>query len=187
MKLSQVISVVSLGAVVHCSNFFYQPNGVFVPISLGVSANVQQQQQTPQAQVQLQTPQAQAQRPPQEPPARSPWSLGNLFGLGSWFGGNKSSNDLTPAVHDPATTLLAQFLTPMRAVAARFLARVQTQLEKADPKDLAKALRGPFNDLKDYLVSHWPKPETKSLVLPGTPPNIPVPAIRGSIAAEMAR
>ncbi|KAJ2067326.1 hypothetical protein GGH92_002317 [Coemansia sp. RSA 2673] len=182
MKLSQIFSAVSLGAVVCYGNFYYQPNGVFVPISLGLSANIQQQLQQPPL------GQAQAQQPPPAP-AHSSWSLSNLFGLGSWFGGKKSSDSLAPGTHDPAAAMLAQLIAPMRKVTSKFLTRVQTQLETADPKDLATAIRGPLNQLKEYLVSHWPNPEAKTLVLPATaaPPRLPVPAIRGSIAADMAR
>ncbi|KAJ2061786.1 hypothetical protein GGI17_002856 [Coemansia sp. S146] len=186
MKLSQVFSAVSLGAVLCYGNFYYQPNGVFVPISLGLTANTQQQsqQQPPQVQAQVQQPR------PAPLPARSSWSLSNLLGLGSWFGGKKSSDTLAPAIPDPAAATLAQLIAPMRVVTVKFLTRVQTQLETADPKDLAKAISGPLNQLKEYLVSHWPNPEAKSLELPATtttPSRSPVPAIRGSVAADMAR
>ncbi|KAJ2703011.1 hypothetical protein H4218_000509 [Coemansia sp. IMI 209128] len=109
----------------------------------------------------------------------------SLFDLGSWFGGKKTANSLAPATADPAVATLTQLLTPMRAVVSKFLARLQTQLETADPKVLANALRGPLNELRDYLISNWPKSEAKPS-MPPTSSRPPVPAIRGSIAAEMA-
>ncbi|KAJ2731247.1 hypothetical protein IW152_004694 [Coemansia sp. BCRC 34962] len=171
----------SLGALVHCSTIYYQPNGVFVPISLGVPANTQPPQQQLPPLIQAQGP-----RPLQEPPAYS-WSLRNLFGLGSWFGGKTSSSSVAPATPDPAVATLTQLLTPMRSVVAKFLARLQTQLETADPKVLANALRAPLDELRNYLIKNWPKSEIKPSVPPVISSRQPVPAIRGSIAAEMAQ
>ncbi|KAJ2743957.1 hypothetical protein GGI20_003338, partial [Coemansia sp. BCRC 34301] len=162
--LSKVISIMSLGAVAHCGTIYYQPNGLFVPISVGLSAPAQQ-----------------VQAPLQEvPQARSAWSLSNLFGLGSLFGGGKSSTELKPAVPDAATATLTQFLIPMRIVAAKFLAGIQARLDKASTKDVASIIRGPLNQFKDYLASNWPSPDTKTLMPP-------VPPIRGSSAADLAR
>ncbi|KAJ2324149.1 hypothetical protein GGI00_005414 [Coemansia sp. RSA 2681] len=84
------------------------------------------------------------------------------------------------------TTLLAQFLAPMRVVAAKFLAGLQARLEKDTPEDMANVIRGPLNEIKNYLASNWPSPNTKSMVLPDATPRLPVPAIRGSSAADLA-
>ncbi|KAJ2492777.1 hypothetical protein IWW37_001223 [Coemansia sp. RSA 2050] len=113
--------------------------------------------------------------------------MANLFGLGSWFGGKTSSSSVAPATPDPAVATLTQLLTPMRSVVAKFLARLQTQLETADPKVLANALRAPLDELRNYLIKNWPKSEIKPSVPPVISSRQPVPAIRGSIAAEMAQ
>ncbi|KAJ2446720.1 hypothetical protein GGF42_005622 [Coemansia sp. RSA 2424] len=170
MKLSKVISIVSLGAVTCHANIYYQPNGVFAPVSVGIIALTHQQQQAQPIQA----------LPQKAPRASSAWSLSKLLGLG------KTSSSKAPITPDAMTTLLAQFLAPMRVVTAKFLAGLQARLEKDTPEDMANVIRGPLNEIKNYLASNWPSPNTKSTVLPDATPRLPVPAIRGSSAADLA-
>ncbi|KAJ2891102.1 hypothetical protein IWW38_003765 [Coemansia aciculifera] len=75
----------------------------------------------------------------------------------------------------------------MRTVGLKFLAGVQAKLEKATAKDMANVIRGPLNQLKNYLASNWPTPDAKMSMSPAATPRLPVPAIRGSSAADLAR
>ncbi|KAJ2457143.1 hypothetical protein GGF42_002860 [Coemansia sp. RSA 2424] len=170
MKLSKVISIVSLGAVACHANIYYQPNGMFAPVSVGIIALTHQQQLAQPVQA----------LPQKAPEANSAWSLSNLFGLG------KTSSSKAPITPDAMTTMLAQILAPMRVVTVKFLAGLQARLEKDTPEDMANIIRGPLNEIKNYLASNWPSPNAKSMVLPDATPRLPVPAIRGSSAADLA-
>ncbi|KAJ2373363.1 hypothetical protein IW150_003661 [Coemansia sp. RSA 2607] len=160
MKFFLAPVIACMAASVACSPaIYYQPNGVFAPISVSVPAVIQQQQQQQQQLSQTHTAQNNVNSNSVTPP--NPWSLISTY----WFNQgirsqqstiNNKSQTAPPAKQDPAAAMLAQILNPLKFVATSFLAGLEIQLEKADPKSFANVLRGPITDLKNYLASIWP-------------------------------
>ncbi|KAJ1881158.1 hypothetical protein H4R99_001635 [Coemansia sp. RSA 1722] len=160
MRIPSLVAAAYMAAVSHSAPLYYQPNGVFMPISLSVPAVIQQQQ--PQ-QLQQQAVPVQAQiNPGTSSPAASnpsPWSLisASLFN-------QKKDQQAAPGSKAPAqanpkddpVAMLTQILKPLKFVAVSFLSGLESQLEKADPKNVANVLQGPMSDLKNHLKSTWP-------------------------------
>ncbi|KAJ2007845.1 hypothetical protein GGI04_001372 [Coemansia thaxteri] len=184
MKLSKVASVVSLVAAVHGVNIYYQPDGIFVPNSISLPLVTQAQPAVQQQQAAQQL----APAPAKAPQESSSWSWSNILGLGDEKSATYKESSLS-TIRDPATSTLVQILTPLRPVLIKFLTNLQTRFDKADPKVLANAIRGPINEVKEYLKSHWPTsastklltpPASTKLPTPPANPRPPPPAIRGA-------
>ncbi|KAI8326350.1 hypothetical protein GQ54DRAFT_301232 [Martensiomyces pterosporus] len=169
MKASVAAACAGLVAGAAGMVVYYQPNGVFVPLSLSLPPqSVVQQQGLWSAAPQAATADSSVSGT-QPKPQQQPTSLGSR--IAGWLGlGTRNSQRTRPELRDSTSantasaisSAIVDLATPIRKSMLNMLTALQKQLAKADPKAIANVLRGPMNDLKSYLKASWPTPPAPS-------------------------
>lgn len=114
---------------------YYQPNGVFVPVTVHNPPSIINQQ--------------------------SPSIVPTLLELlNTWMKqpsspGNKSLTE-EGSVNPQVNHAILEFVKLVRMAGINVLQSMQPRLEQMQPADMANLLRAPMEDLRSYLTRNWP-------------------------------
>ncbi|KAI9503652.1 hypothetical protein GGI25_002762 [Coemansia spiralis] len=167
MRISVFVSFAC--AVTTCTaSLYYQPNGVFIPITVSILAEALNQQSHTEN-MPAQQPTAISSLAPTTTPSTSPlnpsshlvvdqllsmwhYLFGNSSSLASWLGLSRGKSE-DP---DDPVALLAELLTSLKPVVLNFLDGLTKAFADTKASDIENVLREPLNDLENYLISMWP-------------------------------